>query len=271
MRLPGSFQRKKAEALLAKLRAHDASDEVEYAADGSRRVRLLAELDVDERRDVEGDITFAGAWVITGGAGALGRSFARHLAGKRGVKLALVGRAAPDAARRELIEELERAGAQAVYIQADVTDEGQLASALARVRETCGPLRGVIHAAGTITARPLGGKTIEEFEAVLKAKMDGAALLDELTADDPLEHFVLISSAASSSATSASATTASPTASSTPSPRSARVDAARGGGAAVPVRQLASVEHGRDALRRRARARLSGDDGAATARRGRRS
>ncbi len=198
VRLPGSLpNEKKAEALLAELRAHDASDEVEYAADGSRRVRLLAELDVDERRDVEGDITFAGAWVITGGAGALGRSFARHLAGKRGVKLALVGRAAPDAARRELIEELERAGAQAVYIQADVTDEGQLASALARVRETCGPLRGVIHAAGTITARPLGDKTIEEFEAVLKAKMDGAALLDELTADDPLEHFVLISSAAS--------------------------------------------------------------------------
>ena len=69
-----------------------------------------------------------------------------------------------------------------------------LADVLTRERAARGPLHGVVHAAGVIDDAPVLQKSYERCARVLAPKIAGAILLDELTAEDPLELFVMMSS-----------------------------------------------------------------------------
>ncbi len=134
------------------------------------------------------------AVLITGGAGGLGRLFARHLAGL-GANVALVGRSAWDAAAGPP-EALGGPGA-VEYWQADVTDGAALDRAVADVTRRFGPLRGVVHAAGRPGGEPVTAKTWDRFRESLRTKLDGALALDRATRGQPLDWFVLFSSLSS--------------------------------------------------------------------------
>ena len=69
------------------------------------------------------------------------------------------------------------------------------AEVLDRVRATQPPLRGIVHAASTINDRLTADIDESDIEQVLRPKLDGALVLDELTRDDPIELFLLFSSA----------------------------------------------------------------------------
>ena len=88
---------------------------------------------------------------------------------------------APAVAERvRRLRRLEAAGAEVLYLAADVTDRAATAAALARGEERFGPLHGAVHAAGL----PGGGlaqtRTAEQAERVLAPKVDGARVLGEL-------------------------------------------------------------------------------------------
>jgi phthiocerol/phenolphthiocerol synthesis type-I polyketide synthase C len=57
-------------------------------------------------------------------------------------------------------------------------------------------LRGVVHAAGLLDDATVLNLTPEQLDRVLRPKIDGAHNLHELTVDDPVDLFVLFSSAA---------------------------------------------------------------------------
>ncbi|MEU2059732.1 type I polyketide synthase [Streptomyces sp. NPDC013455] len=144
----------------------------------------------------EGRFRADGGYLITGGLGDLGLSLAEHLAGRGATALALLGRSEPgqDAAAR--IEALRAAGTTVCVQRADVSDAAALERALDRVRAELPPLRGVFHAAGLLDDGVVENLSAEQVERVLAPKADGARHLDRLTADDPLDLFVLFSSAA---------------------------------------------------------------------------
>ena len=66
---------------------------------------------------------------------------------------------------------------------------------LAQIRARQGRLRGVVHAASAIGDGFAADVEAEAAAAILKPKLAGAVALDELTRDDPIELFVLFSSA----------------------------------------------------------------------------
>jgi len=123
-------------------------------------------------------------YLITGGAGALGRSLAEHLRTHGAEHVALVGRSAAD----------PPPGAR--YWRADVADEQRMAEVLGDIRATMPPLAGVFHAAGVLDDATLPNITAESLTRVLRAKVDGSSVLDRLTRTDPLDTFVLFSSVA---------------------------------------------------------------------------
>ncbi len=144
----------------------------------------------------EGWLPTRGAtYVITGGMGALGRIFARWLAGC-GVHVALMGRSPLDDEGARAVASLGGEGASVIYVQADVTDAGSLAGALQQVRAMLGPVRGVIHAAGVLRDAFFVKHGDDDWQAVLAPKITATRLLDEATRDDLLEAFVLFSSLA---------------------------------------------------------------------------
>ncbi|MGX7825872.1 SDR family NAD(P)-dependent oxidoreductase [Actinokineospora sp. 24-640] len=134
-----------------------------------------------------------GPVLITGGTGMIGGLVARHLAARYGARELLLlsrsGPAAPDAAR--LVADLAALGATAEVLACDTADRADLAAAIGdRV------LAGVVHAAGALDDGVIGSLTPEQFDTVLRPKLDTAAHLHELTEGMPLALFAMFSSAA---------------------------------------------------------------------------
>ena len=80
----------------------------------------------------------------------------------------------------------------------DVADEGQLSGFLDEFRaEGWPPIRGVVHAAGVLQDGLLVQLDAAALNTVLRPKVMGGWLLHRLLEDEPLDFFVLFSSAGS--------------------------------------------------------------------------
>ncbi|AUX43619.1 hypothetical protein SOCE26_050690 [Sorangium cellulosum] len=138
-----------------------------------------------------------GTVLVTGGTGTLGALAARRLVQRHGVKrLLLTSRRGPDAPGADaLLRDLEAAGARVTIVACDVADRSALEALLASVpREH--PLTAVVHTAGVLDDGVVGSLTPERLSVVLRAKLDAAVHLHELTRAQGLSAFVLYSSLA---------------------------------------------------------------------------
>ena len=137
-----------------------------------------------------------GTYLVTGGISGFGFAAARWLAAHGAGSIALLGRRGGDTpGAGERVAELRALGADVRLYAADVADMASLSAALDDIRRDQPPLRGVIHAASAISdglAADLEGAVIRD---TLRPKLGGAVLIDRLTRSDPIELFVLFSSA----------------------------------------------------------------------------
>jgi myxalamid-type polyketide synthase MxaE and MxaD len=158
--------------------------------DGARLVPRLARLEAPVRPGAP--VRRDGTYLVTGGTGALGSAAACALAELGAGTLVLLARGEGGDAAREAQRSMERAGARVVVVRADVSNREQLARALEGL-----PLRGVVHAAGLGDDAPLLELERERLRSVFAPKALGAWHLHGLTREQPLDFFVLFSSAAS--------------------------------------------------------------------------
>jgi NAD(P)-dependent dehydrogenase (short-subunit alcohol dehydrogenase family)/acyl carrier protein len=136
-------------------------------------------------------------YLITGGHGGLGLAVAHWLVEKGARHLVLLSRGGSTSASEQATAELAAKGAIVTTIRADVSNESDVARALAEIRTTMPRLRGVIHAAGVLDDRLLLNLDADSFQRVLAPKALGAWNLHTLTAGTPLDFFVVFSSVAS--------------------------------------------------------------------------
>ncbi len=137
-----------------------------------------------------------GTYLVTGGLSGLGLAAAEGLVRQGARHLALMGRSEPGPDARERIAALREEGVRVTVLAADVADADALESALDGLRAQAPPLRGVLHAAGVLRDRTIAATDFDEVREVLRPKVDGTRNLHRLTCGDPLELFVLFSSAA---------------------------------------------------------------------------
>ncbi|MFI0154497.1 type I polyketide synthase [Streptomyces lydicus] len=130
----------------------------------------------------------AGAVLVTGASGVLAGVVVRHLVSACGVRrVVLVSRRAAE----QLAAEVRELGAEAVVVACDVADRGVLAGVFAAHR-----ISAVVHAAGVLDDGVVGSLSPERVGVVLRPKVEGAVVLDEVSRGVDLKAFVLFSSAA---------------------------------------------------------------------------
>ncbi len=137
-----------------------------------------------------------GTYLITGGLEGFGYECARWLVSHRAGSIALLGRRGSATPGCELrVKELEAAGAKVCVYQGDVADRGSLEAILEAIRANQPPLRGVVHAASAIEDGFVADIDLARVGPILHPKLGGAIALDVLTRNDPIELFLLFSSA----------------------------------------------------------------------------
>ena len=134
-------------------------------------------------------------YLITGGMGGLGPILADGLVQAGARSIALMGRHAPSDAVRLAVSQIEAQGAQVRFLEGDVSQFADVERALHVIQQTMPPLKGILHAAGTLEDGVLLQQNWERFGPVLAPKIDGAALLCQQTQNLALDFLVLFSSA----------------------------------------------------------------------------
>ncbi len=161
-----------------------------------RLARVSAFDDAGAHQERQGSGLAGGTVLVTGGTGGLGGLVARRLVSEGVGRLLLVSRRGLEAGgARELVGELEAAGACVSVVACDVSDREALADVIGSVSAEH-PLVGVFHVAGVLEDGVIESLDMGKVERVLRPKIDAAWHLHELTEGLDLSEFVLFSSAA---------------------------------------------------------------------------
>jgi phthiocerol/phenolphthiocerol synthesis type-I polyketide synthase B len=181
----------------------DGEDQVAWRRRRRHALRLVADSGEGSAVTLRADA----AYLITGGLGDIGLHIARELAERGARRLVLLGRTPlPERAHWSTVAADTTAGARIAAIRAleaqgvavqvaavDVGDEAALAAFLDRYRaEAWPPIRGVVHAAATLSNQLAAAMDRTAFDAVLAPKLRAAQHLDRLLPD--LDLFILFSS-----------------------------------------------------------------------------
>ncbi|HVH77550.1 MAG TPA: SDR family NAD(P)-dependent oxidoreductase [Stellaceae bacterium] len=137
-----------------------------------------------------------GTYLVTGGIDGFGFEAARWLVSRGAGSIALIGRRGsqtPGCAAR--VAELAAAGADIRVYRGDAADRRSLRSVLDQVRAGQPPICGIVHAAAVIADGLATELDSARIASILRPKLAGALLLDALTREDPIELFLLFSSA----------------------------------------------------------------------------
>lgn len=151
-------------------------------------------------------------YVVTGGAGALGRTVASYLAQRGARHIVLMSRGEVPSRDRwptllegdrhlatvTTIRQIEALGARVTTESVDITDARQVQDWLCRHAADGGwPVRGVVHAAGSVRDQLLVNMSEADFTQVMAPKVAGTRVLHNAFRDHKLEFFVMFGSAGS--------------------------------------------------------------------------
>jgi NAD(P)-dependent dehydrogenase (short-subunit alcohol dehydrogenase family) len=135
--------------------------------------------------------------LITGGTSGLGLATAGWVAENGAGGLVLVSRSAGSSETGGAVDRMRAHGTAVRICRADVADPSRVKTLLAEIAAdpSLPPLRGVIHAAGSLADRTLAELDWGDFEAVLAAKAYGARNIARALTG-PMDFFVVYSSIA---------------------------------------------------------------------------
>jgi len=197
--------------LLQEILDADGEDQLAFR-EGQRYVGRLVRRQPEAAHPIPIRWRVDGTYLISGGLGDLGRLVARWMVEQGARRLILLGRGKlpprtnwssvepGSALARQIgaIQELESLGASVHLASVDVAEEGELRNFLEAFRaEGWPPIRGVVHAAGVLQDGLLAQLDAPALRKVLRPKVMGGWLLHRLLQGQPLDFFVLFSSAGS--------------------------------------------------------------------------
>lgn len=139
------------------------------------------------------------SYLITGGLGGIGTVLCKWLIEQEVNSIILLGRRPLNDEITVMLNSLRVEGVNINYVQTDVSDSQQLRIALTEIQNTLPAIKGIFHAAGTLSDGLWSQLTWQEFNQVFAAKIQGSYNLHCLSMEliPELEQFVMFSSISS--------------------------------------------------------------------------
>ncbi|WP_437600752.1 SDR family NAD(P)-dependent oxidoreductase [Sorangium sp. So ce590] len=190
-------------AAMTELASSEPTASAEVLLKGGRRWLRTLVRQPDERVEAAGAAPGAAVfrrgsnYLLSGGLGALGPAFVRHLVERYDARVFLLGRRSLGAADLERLLGPITRSSSVEYHRVDINDFSELRRCFAEIREQRGPLHGVLHLARSVEDRMIFMKDPASFERVIEAKLFGTINLDQVTKAENLDFFVMFSSMAS--------------------------------------------------------------------------
>lgn len=180
-----------AETLVAAIDHEDEEDQSAWRA-GARYVPRLRSMP-DSARPLEplrldGNATY----LVTGAFGGLGPLIADWLFSLGARHLALVGRHADSL--HPVAQALTARGAIVYALRADVSDATAMAQEMRELAVRAPRVRGIVHAAASLSSGRIGQLEHSQIEAMLRPKVDGTLFLQRFAREADADFLVLFSS-----------------------------------------------------------------------------
>ncbi|WP_168188293.1 SDR family NAD(P)-dependent oxidoreductase [Hahella sp. CCB-MM4] len=138
-----------------------------------------------------------GVYLILGGLGGIGLAFSRYLAQHFSARLILIGRSPLSGEKQEAVAELEKLGAEVLYLQADACDEYSMKAAVAKAAGHFGNINGAVHSAIVLQDRSVVSMDEEQLLSALDPKVKGLGILHQALVAHQLDFMLIFSSAQS--------------------------------------------------------------------------
>jgi acyl transferase domain-containing protein len=201
------------EQLMSEIADASADSEVAYR-DRDRWVPILEPIKEVPVNQNNRSLLNRGVYLITGGLGQMGLAIAEYLAQHFQAKLVLISRSVlpsedtwsdwvtkhdeTDAISQKIlkVQKMRKLGAEVILRPVDVANISQMRKLLQEVHGYFGNLNGVIHAAGFNHRhiRFISDTLPEMVDEMLRAKIQGTLVLQEILKDEPIDFCILCSS-----------------------------------------------------------------------------
>ncbi|KAF2847520.1 polyketide synthase-like protein [Plenodomus tracheiphilus IPT5] len=135
------------------------------------------------------------SYLLAGGLGGLGRSIAHWLTthgAKNLIFLSRSGASSPSAST--LLSTLHGSGIRTAVLKCDISSPFDLSAALTTTLQSFPPIKGIIQGAMTLNDALFTNMTHEQWLHTLHPKLHGSKNLHEVTLNQPLDFFILLSS-----------------------------------------------------------------------------
>jgi acyl carrier protein/NADP-dependent 3-hydroxy acid dehydrogenase YdfG len=137
-----------------------------------------------------------GVYLMAGGLGPVGELLCRKLCADFDTHLIILSRSKLDENKRQQCKRLETLGGKVDYFSVDVTNLSEMEAIYSEIKQQVGAINGVIHLARLVEDGLILSKSWQSFNRSIQAKINGTLILDHLTAQEPLDFFMLFSSMA---------------------------------------------------------------------------
>lgn len=173
----------------------EAQEAFEYMTSGKHIGKIVIRIDsenvfVEEINKVL--FTAEATYLITGGYGGLGLTFAQHLIDNGARRLILTGRTGQT--DNPIIENWRNAGVDVIIEKGDVSEREDIERILSIHHSNSEPLKGIFHLAGILEDASILNLDEDAYYRVLSPKVLGAYNLHITSQAYELDHFVLFSS-----------------------------------------------------------------------------
>lgn len=194
---PAATQAESVAMLTKQLNTSLSEDQIAFRGDKRFVLRLAPYSFRPAFRTSSQRFTSEGCYLITGGLGGLGLVTANWMVQHGCRHLFLLGRSLPGPHALQMIAAMEKTGAKVQVVQADVEDSGQIQALFKRFGNDSPPLKGIIHAAGSLDDGAVIHLDAERMKKVMAPKTTGTWNLHEASLHQPVDFFVMFSSAVS--------------------------------------------------------------------------